>query len=365
MSAVTGANEFFNLLKQQPAGLSPSQALACLDRVDKQRVDALAQRFSTYIATNVPRSIDQRKNLADYRINPYVIITAAQALGLGDPNTFARFLVHSKVYAGLETSFGKCIEKEGFVEYPIGGYSSWQDPAEKIEELNDLRGLAREEKARRRTASVWREIDKACVFGDRRYLVMIKSGPNTINDTQVEAMKSAIVQHHVTWLRTSQRSHPNIAGIDIVIGLTYGTPRTTNNKENQLLVKLLEHGFVEEDRVQRPGVLVDSATRQVRVYRVVGQSFWSFIGNPADPGSAPAIFLEILLGLTKALSPNGARATIVDSLQTRIRELSDAMGKMADSLSHESLPDWFTQEFSTDQREWMCAAMTAFFDEGV
>jgi hypothetical protein len=35
---------------------------------------------------------------------------------------------------------------------------------------------------------------------------------------------------------------------------TYGTDRTTNNKENQILVKLLEQGFVDEDRGRRPRV---------------------------------------------------------------------------------------------------------------
>ena len=39
---------------------------------------------------------------------------------------------------------------------------------------------------------------------------------------------------------------PRVKEIDVVLGLTYGTDRTTNNKENQILAKLLAGGFVEE-----------------------------------------------------------------------------------------------------------------------
>jgi hypothetical protein len=62
-----------------------------------------------------------------------------------------------------------------------------------------IEGLSREEKARQRTNSVWREIDKSCVVGEQRYLISIKSGPNTINDTQVQAMYKAIADNHVQW----------------------------------------------------------------------------------------------------------------------------------------------------------------------
>ena len=54
------------------------------------------------------------------------------------------------------------------------------------------------------------------------------------------------------WAASSTERFPDVEEIDIVLGLTYGTPRTTNNKENQILVKLLDHGFEEEDRAEKP-----------------------------------------------------------------------------------------------------------------
>ena len=107
---------------------------------------------------------------------------------------------------------------------------------------NSLIGLGREEKAKQRTSSVWREIDKSCVVGSRRYMTSIKSGPNTINDTQVAGMTTAIMTNHRRWLAATKQTYPHVDNLDVVLGLTYGTDRTTNNKENQILVKLLE-GF--------------------------------------------------------------------------------------------------------------------------
>jgi hypothetical protein len=85
-----------------------------------------------------------------------------------------------------------------------------------------LKGLKREEKARRRVNSVWREIDKSCVVGDRRFPVSIKSGPNCINDTQVQGMTDAVATRHGTWLDDSKKNYPGVTGLDVAVGLTYG-----------------------------------------------------------------------------------------------------------------------------------------------
>ena len=54
-----------------------------------------------------------------------------------------------------------------------------------------------------------------------------------------QAMTDAIKHRHKTWLAQTKASDPSINGMDIVIGLTYGTDKTTNNKENQILAKLM------------------------------------------------------------------------------------------------------------------------------
>ena len=197
-------------------------------RVSQVRVDAIAQRLNGYISVNLPAAFERREGLADYRSNPYVL-TSANVMDLADPNRFADFLFNSKLYMALETSFGKSIEGAGIEQYPIDSDVKWGDPPEKRAEFGALDGLGREERARRRVRSVWREVDRSVVFAGRRYLPASKSGPNTINDTQVQGMTQAIIDHHRAWFDATREAHPEVGELDIVVGLTYGTdrPQTT------------------------------------------------------------------------------------------------------------------------------------------
>jgi hypothetical protein len=263
----------------------------------------------------------------------------------------------------METSFGKSVEAACLEQHPFDSEQKWAEPPEKLAEFAALAGLNREDRASRRTQSVWREIDKSVVVGTRRYMTTIKSGPNTINDTQVQAMTAAIIQHHGQWARQSRETYPGVSELDIVIGLTYGTNRTTNNKENQILVKLLAHGFEEEDRVNRPGILIDQATRSIRVYRRIGMDFWAFVGDPTDPGRAGFVFLEILLALAKALAAGVGGTTLEDRINQKILELSRALATL--QFPRNSLPEWIREEFNDDQLFWFATAITAFYDEGI
>jgi len=79
------------------------------------------------------------------------------------------FFFNTKLYMALETSFGKIGEAALVAPYPIGSDEKWVDPPEKDAEFSALKGLSLEARARRRTESVWREIDKSCVVGSKRY----------------------------------------------------------------------------------------------------------------------------------------------------------------------------------------------------
>ena len=151
--------------------------------------------------------------------------------------------------------------------------------------------------------------------------------------------------------------------MDVVLGLTYGTDKTTNNKENQILVKLLQTGFVEEDRANRPGVLIDSATRSVRVYRCIGKEFWSFIGQPDSPATAEFVFLEVLLALAKALAMGVQTADLETRINIKVQQLAVALGQLV--FPRNSLPAWIREDFNESQLFWFATAMTAFYDEGI
>lgn len=358
-------NPLFDLLRSNQHIYEPDEIVQLFGQVDRRRVEALAGSLAAYIGTNLPGVIDRREGLAGYRTNPYVLMTCANVMRLEDPARFAQFLVNSKLYMGLETSFGKSIEAAFVGYYPINAPADgrWSDPPEKTAEAGALVGLTREQKARIRTQSVWREIDKSCMIGGRRYLTMIKSGPNCINDSQVQAMTAAIITHNHRWMEQTRITYPSAQELDLVIGITYGTDRTTNNKENQILIKLLEHGFLEEDRTGKPGTLIDQQTRTIRVYRRIGRDFWSMIGNPAEPESAAHVFLEVLLALAKALSHGIQEADLESRINEKIQALSAAIGRM--TFPRRSLPAWVGERFSDSQLFWFATALTAFYDEGI
>ncbi|RAU21723.1 hypothetical protein CU669_12180 [Paramagnetospirillum kuznetsovii] len=290
-------------------------------------------------------------------------MTSASVMGLGDPEKFGDFLFNSKLYMALETSFGKQIEAAFVGQYPIQATQKWTDAPEKVAEFAELNGLNREERAQQRIGSVWREIDRSCVVGNRRYMTSIKSGPNTINDTQVAGMTAAILNNYQAWMAETTKTYPHVDQLDIVLGLTYGTDRTTNNKENQILVKLLQQGFVEEDAGTKPGVLIDHATHRVRVYRCIGRDFWAFIGQPDAPDTTQYVFLEVLLALSKALGQGIAAADLEMRINAKLQHLALALTKL--KFPRNSLPEWVRDDFTENQLFWFATAMTAFYDEGI
>lgn len=230
MVARARAKGLYNSLKAHRYRFDPREIVGLFGQVSEDRVDRMADTVAGYIRTNLPRAFENRNGLPDYRTNPYVLMTSASVMKLNDPAVFGAFLFNSKLYMALETSFGKSIESAFLELYPITNSTKWGDAAEKVAEFAELVGLTREEKARRRTTSVWREIDKACVVGNKRFFTSIKSGPNTINDTQVQAMTQAIIDHHKAWAASTHEQFPDVQEIDIVLGLTYGTPRTQGNR---------------------------------------------------------------------------------------------------------------------------------------
>jgi len=361
----SGARSFYKIIKGQAHKLDPQEIFQLFKQVNKERIQTLAGSVSTYLTTNLPLAIDRREGLGDYRTNPYVLMASAHVMNLQDPQQLAEFLFNTKLYMGLETSFGKSMEAAFVSQYPLSPNTlqKWADAPEKLEEFKSLEGLSDEEKAGRRTDSMWREIDRACVIGDHRYMTSMKSGPNCINDTQVAGMTDAIAKYHQSWLQSTASRYAGVKKLDVIIGLTYGTDKTTNNKENQILVKLLKKGFIEEDATKKPGVLIDEKTRAIRVYRRVGKDFWATIGDPAAPNTTQFVFLEILLSLASALTTMMAHADLETRINSRILALVNALQKLM--FPRNSLPEWVRQEFTETQLFWFATALTAFYDDGI
>jgi DNA (cytosine-5)-methyltransferase 1 len=229
------AQGFYRGIKKRRV-YDPDMVEGWFSQVSQNRVNAIAEAMEQYISANLPGVIRSKSKLGDYRTSPYVLMATAGALRLEDLQELSKFLIDIKLYMGLETSFGKSIEKIVMQHFPLAtdAAARWGEPVEKVEEFASYAGLSNEEKSAKRVDSVWREIDSSCVQGKRRHLMTIKSGVQTINDTQVSGMFNAIRDNNQKWLESS-KSRYGVDGIDVVIGLTYGTDWATNNKENQIL----------------------------------------------------------------------------------------------------------------------------------
>lgn len=358
---MTSARGFYKAIKQ-PRLYDEDEVGRWFKRVSREHVDAIGEAMERYISLNLPQVIRRKNKLGDYRTSPYVLMATAGALRLDDLRELSTFLVNIKLYMGLETSFGKSIESVVMGQYPhnVPEAHKWREPIEKLEEFAALAGLSNEDKSARRVDSVWREIDSSCVDGGRRHLLTIKSGTSTINDTQVGGMYTAIRDNHTEWLRTSVERF-GVTGIDVVVGLTYGTDCATNNKENQILAKLLTSGFNEIDREQYPGVLTNN-DGTVRVYRAIGINYWAYVANPENPATAQHAFLEVLLGLAIALRRAHEKSDIGAALNERLDLLSDAFRSLR-FPEGDALPAWVSSDLGVSELTWLAAAISAFFDE--
>lgn len=366
MSDEEDVRELYDVLKEPKHAFAKDEIKKLFQKIDQGRVDDLADRLKADLSVNLPKAYGRRSVLSDYRTNPYVMLATTNIMELSDPEKFADFLFNSKLTMGLETSFGKIIERAFVQGYPSNADAKWRDPPEKLAEFaEEKKVVGKAAKAAVRSNSIWREIDKDVVVGNRRYLTTIKSGPNTINDTQVQGMADAISSKHGAWLEQSEKDTPGLDGIDIVIGLTYGTEKTTNNKENQILAKLLDRGFSEIDQKKQPGVLADNATGKVRVYRRVGKSFWAWIGNPENEEDEPQVFLEVLLSLSLAFRELLAEgSTIEEGINERLKRLGTALLGM--QLGKDTLPDWVeARGFGENDLFYLVTAISAFYDEGI
>ena len=114
---------FYKAIKTRRHSFQPTQVAELLALTNKDRVETLSEAISTYIVKNLPEAIERREGLAEYRTNPYVLLTSASVMQLVEADQFASFLFNNKLYMGLETSFGKSIETVLVLPYPVGSTS--------------------------------------------------------------------------------------------------------------------------------------------------------------------------------------------------------------------------------------------------
>lgn len=160
----------------------------------------------------------------DVNINPFLMLAMAPAYNIYSPLEAASYAQMTKLPHGDATAFGRFVEDRIFPHFGV------TDPPEKVQEKD-----------------LWSSIDKAIVVEGRRYLMTLKSGPWTMNQSHANEMVAAFPEVHRRF------------GADVVIGIYYGAPGRVNNK---------------------PKYVQDRTGDYVHV--LVGQQLWEFVTGVKD-----------------------------------------------------------------------------------
>jgi Type II restriction endonuclease EcoO109I len=160
----------------------------------------------------------------DVNINPFLMLAMAPAYNIYSPLEAAEYAQMAKLPHGDATAFGRFVEDKVF---PIFGVA---DPPEK-----------------RRSRSLFSPIDKEITVDGTRYLMTLKSGPWTMNQSHANEMIAGFPKIH-------ERT-----GCDLIIGIFYGSKLRVNNK---------------------PGLV----TRETGgyVHTLVGKELWEFVTGVRD-----------------------------------------------------------------------------------
>jgi len=167
------------------------------------------QWFRTGLITSHKNNTLKLTDIKKFNINPLLLYYLANYLeGNSDPKSLAKALVYPRVLGtSITTSFG--TQMQSFITEVLGAYGSHTDGID-IEFVDQL--------------------------DNRKKFCQLKSGPNAINNDDVETIKN-----HFMHIKNLARTNRNlsIATTDLVFCLIYGEPDEKNS-----FVKKLEKEYV-------------------------------------------------------------------------------------------------------------------------
>ncbi len=173
-------------------------------------------------------------DIAKTNFNPFLLLITAPVYNIFSPYEVAERLQLGKAYHGDDTAFGKLAEDK-FLKI-LGARS----PPEKI-----AAAAAKDAAAKDR----WSPVDLDIEVEGKRYLMSIKAGPWTMNQS-----------HAAEMIRHFKELH-DATGANLVIGVTYGRYQKLNNK---------------------PALVDRSLGRPDWFDFLVGKDLWEFVSGVRD-----------------------------------------------------------------------------------
>jgi hypothetical protein len=194
----------------------------------------------------------------DVNLNPFLMLALAPAYNIFSPFEAAEYLQNSKLHHGDATAFGKFIEDKILPPFGV------TRPAEK----DEMPGL-------------FSPIDVETTVEGTRYLLSLKSGPWTMNQSHANEMVSRFPEIHEK------------TGDELVIGIVYGTRSRLNNKPQ--LVERNTGGYT---------------------HTLVGHEFWEFITGVEN--AHKEIFRAIRAAQGKFAERHGGKTFYEQMIEARL-----------------------------------------------
>lgn len=194
----------------------------------------------------------------DVNLNPFLMLALAPAYNIFSPFEAAEYLQNSKLHHGDATAFGKFIEDKILPPFGVSR------PPEKTE-----------------NPELYSPIDVETTVDGSRYLLSLKSGPWTMNQSHANEMINRFPEIH-------ERT-----GNVLVIGIIYGTRSRLNNKPQ----------------------LVERCTGDY-THTLVGHEFWEFMTGVRD--AHKEIFRAIRAAQGRFAERHGGRTFFEQMIEARL-----------------------------------------------
>ncbi|HEX2161537.1 MAG TPA: PmeII family type II restriction endonuclease [Thermoleophilaceae bacterium] len=247
----------------------------------KQRLDPVA--FDS-IATETDELLERRLRKAkrltdvaspDVNLNPFLMLALAPAYNIASPFEAAEYVQLSKMLHGDSTAFGRYVE-------------------DKILPVFGVRPVAE----KKRSPKLYSPIDAEVSVEGKRYLMTLKAGPWTMNQSHANEMVNRFPEIH------------DKTGDDIVIGIFYGSRSRLNNKPRLVEVNTGDY-----------------------VTTLVGKDFWEFVTGVKD--AHQEIFRAIREAQSRFAARHGGETFYEQMIEARLalsRSIREAFGLGAEDI---------------------------------
>ena len=168
-------------------------------KLEKKVFDSLVVETRALLERRFALLAEDFNDIADTNFNPFLLLITAPVYNLFSPFEVAERLQLAKAFHGDDTAFGRFAEEKVL---PLFGV---KECSEKVEATQKQLGGG------------WEPIDREHVVDGKRYLISLKSGPWTMNQSHANAMVEKLPTIH------EKTKCP------VILGITYGRYENLNN----------------------------------------------------------------------------------------------------------------------------------------